>query len=102
MRLVGNDVRGATAGDGPDVERAGSEHFVDGQLNFANVGKSVEQLFDRRLSELRIRRMGHFSARDQLITESALRSERQLIFRRLAVDDEARSARMLRRVKGAG
>ena len=55
----------------------------------------IEQLLDRRLAQLGIGGMRHLAAGHHLDTQRALRCDRQLVLRGLAVDEELRAARLL-------
>ena len=61
--FIGNHIGGAPARDGADVERAGPEERIDGQLDVADGGERVEQLVDGGIAEFGISRVRHFAVR---------------------------------------
>ena len=68
---------------------------LTGQLDFAHALQGVEQLLDRRLAQLGIGRVRHLALGDHFNPQRAFRRQRQLVLRRLAVDEELRAARLL-------
>src|SRR5262249_28965215 len=55
--------------------------------------QGVEQSVNRGVAELRIRRVRKLAARFEFIAENAFGAERELVLRRLAVDEKARATR---------
>ena len=58
----------------------GPEYAVDRQRQFADALKCVQKFQDGGFAQFRISGMRHFPSRDNLVTERALRSERELDF----------------------
>src|SRR5229473_3586253 len=83
----------AAAAERAYIERTAAEQRVLRKRNVANVLEHIEERFDGGMAELRISGMREAAARYELITQRAFRTERQQIFRRLAVNQVARAAR---------
>ena len=93
LSVIGNDVGSSAAAERTDIESAASEQRVFRQRNAANVLEHIEERLDGGMAEFRISGMREAAARDELITQRAFRTERQQIFRGLAVNQVARASR---------
>ena len=88
LRVIGNHVRRAAALNGADVDRARAEQRIARQRHAPHAFERVQQFFDRRFAQVRIRGMRHAPMRDDLITQRAFRSQRELVLGRLAIDQD--------------
>ena len=101
--MIRNDVGRATALNGADVERACAERSRSLGMGMRRIVlKRIQQFLDGRLAQMRIGGVRHAALRDDLVTQRALRSERELVFRGLAVDQIAAAARVAGGGIGAG
>ena len=93
--FIGHHVGRAAAGERADIQGAGPEQRVHRQRDAADFGQRVDELVDGRIAQFRIRRVRHLAGGDHLVAQRALGAQRQLVFGGLAIDDVARSARVL-------
>ncbi len=101
--LIGDDVGRAAAADGSDVQRARPEQIRPPAVRSCRMpAERVEQFVDGRFAQFGISGVRHLACGCDLVAQRALGAERQLVFGGLAVDEESRSARLLRRAIGAG
>ena len=92
--LVGDHVRSTSTGDQTYVQRRFSDSLNHRQLELADVRQRPNQLVDRGLAQLRIRRVRHLAIRKNLDAQTALGSQRQPIVGGLPIDQELRSPRI--------
>src|SRR5579872_2561673 len=86
MGVVGNDVGRAATLNQPNVQRAWPNLRIGRQWHGPQSRERRNQLVDRGLAQFRIRRMRHASLGGDLNPKSSFGSERNVIFRGLAVD----------------
>ena len=80
----------------PIFRRCWTQHFVHWKRNCSQAGQAIEQFQNRRVTQLRIGGVSHLSVGKNVEPESAFRSERQLVFGRLAVDQKPAATRLPR------
>jgi len=89
--LVGNDVWGAAAANGADVQRGLAENRIAGKRKRADVSESIEKRMNGGVTQFGISGMGEFAASDEFVSQDTLGAERQSIFGGFAVDEKARA-----------
>ncbi len=94
LRVVSNDIRSTAAGDGAYVESTLAKERIFRKRDRANRAQDIKQRVNGGVAELRVCGVRKLSMRCNFEAKSALRAERKLIFRGLAVDEEARAARI--------
>src|SRR5262249_10091651 len=88
-RFIGDDVRGAAAGEGPDIKRGGAKQGGDRQGELADSLQRIEERGNGGGGGVWVGGGGGVSARDEFVTQRTFRTESKLVFRRLAVDEKA-------------
>ncbi len=98
--VICNNVRCPATLDGADIQGASSEKGVAWQRNLPNVVKNLEQRVNSGMAQFWISRVREFSVRRDFISQRALRTEREMILRRLAIDKKSRAPRSCRGSSG--
>jgi len=89
--LVSDDVGGAAAGDGADIQRRRPEDGIGRQVESADFLEGVEQRMNCGMAEMRISGVGQLTVRDEFIAEGAFGAKSKMIFGGFAINKEARA-----------
>ncbi len=87
--VIGDDVWCPAAIDGADIQGAAAEQRVFRQWNLANIVENIEQSVDGGIAELGIGRVREFSVRGDFVAQRAFRTDSEVIFSGLAIDEES-------------
>ena len=83
---VGDHVGSAAAGDQSDVERGGTDLFVDRKVGLLQIVEHGNEFVDGRFAQFRVSGVCHLAGCGQHNAQRALGGERELVLCRLTVD----------------